>query len=220
MRAAGPAGRVVPTRRSRSADAGAHRNVDEALLAGLRNGDEEAFVSLVRRYRPAMLRLAACYVPSSAIAEEVVQDTWLGFLRGLDRFEGRCSVRTWLYRILVNRARTAATRERRSVAISDIEAAVDGNRFDVGGGWSVPPQRWTDLVDDRLAAQAMAGRVRIALLDLPDRQRDVVTLRDVEGLSSDEVCAVLDITEGNQRVLLHRGRSRLRQVLESEFGRP
>jgi RNA polymerase sigma-70 factor (ECF subfamily) len=192
---------------------------DAVLLARLRSGDEQAFIILVRQYRPTMLRLAACYVPSAAVAEEVVQDTWLGFLKGLDRFEGRSSVRTWLFRILVNRARTAGTRERRSLAIADLQAAVDGSRFDASGGWSAPPQPWTDLVDERLTARKLADKVRTALVDLPGRQREVVTLRDIEGLSSQEVCDVLDLTEANQRVLLHRGRSRLRQLLESEYGR-
>ncbi len=165
-----------------------------------------------------MLRLAAGYVPSQAVAEEVVQDTWLGFLRGLSGFEGRSSVRTWLFRILVNRAVSAGARERRSTAVADLEAAVDPARFDLAGNWSVPPQHWVDLVDDQIAAKAMAGRVTLAIADLPARQREVVTLRDIEGLSSEEVCGVLEITEANQRVLLHRGRSRLRQLLESEFG--
>lgn len=192
---------------------------DAQLLDRLRSGDEQAFMTLVGRYRPSMLRLAAGYVPSQAVAEEVVQDAWLGFLRGLSRFEGRSSVRTWLFRILINRARTAGIRERRTTAVGDLTAAVDTARFDTAGNWLAPPQPWTDLVDDRLAAQKMATALRTAMVDLPARQREVVTLRDVEGLSSAEVCSVLEITEANQRVLLHRGRSRLRQLLESEFGR-
>lgn len=167
-----------------------------------------------------MLRLAAGYVPSQAVAEEVVQDTWLAVLRGVSRFEGRSSVRTWLFRILVNRARTAGERERRATAMPDPAAAVDPARFDPSGGWSLPPEHWVDLADNRLIAQQMADGVRSAIMDLPAQQREVVTLRDVEGLTSGEVCDVLDLTEANQRVLLHRGRSRLRQVLESEFGRP
>jgi len=167
-----------------------------------------------------MLRLAAGYVPSHAVAEEVVQDTWLAVLHGVSRFEGRSSVRTWMFRILVNRARTTGERERRATAVPDPAVTVDPTRFDAAGEWSMPPEHWADLVDDRLVAQEMAGRVRSAVMDLPARQREVVTLRDVEGLSSSEVCQVLEITEANQRVLLHRGRARLRQVLESEFGRP
>jgi RNA polymerase sigma-70 factor, ECF subfamily len=192
---------------------------DAPLLDRLRSGDEQAFMILVQRYRLSMLRLAAGYVPSHAIAEEVVQDAWLGFLHGLSRFEERSSVRTWLFRILINRARTAGIRERRSTALSDLTVAVDGARFDSTGHWLAPPEPWTDLVDDRLTAEKMAEAVRVAMVDLPVRQREVVTLRDLEGLSSEEVCGVLDITEANQRVLLHRGRSRLRQMLESQFGR-
>jgi RNA polymerase sigma-70 factor, ECF subfamily len=192
---------------------------DADLLARLRTGDEQAFVILVQRYRESMLQLAACYVPSRAVAEEVVQDTWLGVLRGLGGFEERASVRTWLFRILVNRARTAGARERRSTTIDDFEPAVDQGRFDATGHWAEPPEHWLEQVEDRLTAEAMAGRVRVAIADLPDRQREVVTLRDIEGLSSGEVCGILEISEGNQRVLLHRGRSRLRQVLESEFGK-
>ena len=194
-------------------------DTDAELLVRLRAGDEQAFVVLVRRHHAAMLRLASGYVPSLAVAEEVVQDTWLGVLRGLDGFEGRSSVTTWLFRILVNRARTAGTRERRSIAIGDPGRAVDQSRFDAAGAWASPPERWVEDADDRLHAAKLASRLRSAIDDLPERQRDVVTLRDVDGLSSEEVCGVLAISEGNQRVLLHRGRSRLRQVLETEFGR-
>jgi RNA polymerase sigma-70 factor, ECF subfamily len=192
---------------------------DADLLARLRAGDEQAFVILVQRYRASMLQLAAGYVPSQAVAEEVVQDTWLGVLRGLAGFEERASVRTWLFRILVNRARTAGVRERRTVAIGAFESAVDQARFDASGQWADPPERWLEQIDDQLTAEKMADRIRQALPGLPSRQREVVTLRDVEGMSSEEVCAVLEITEINQRVLLHRGRSKIRQVLESEFGR-
>jgi RNA polymerase sigma-70 factor, ECF subfamily len=195
------------------------QETDAELLVRLRAGDERAFVTLVRRHHAAMLRLAACYVPSEAVAEEVVQDTWLGVLRGIGGFEGRSSIRTWLFRILVNRARTVGERERRSVAIGDPGPAVDQSRFDATGHWAVPPEHWVDDANDRVDAAKLAGRLRSAIDELPGRQREVVTLRDVEGLSSEEVCSVLDISEGNQRVLLHRGRSRLRQALETEFGR-
>jgi RNA polymerase sigma-70 factor, ECF subfamily len=192
---------------------------DAQLLDRLRSGDERAFMMLVQRYRPSMMRLAVGYVPSQAVAEEVVQEAWLGFLNGISRFEGRSSVRTWLFRILINRARTTGMKERRTTSVGDLTATVDASRFGVAGNWAAPPQPWTDLVEDRLAAQAMAKAIRAAMADLPVRQREVVTLRDVEGLSSEEVCGVLEITEANQRVLLHRGRSRLRQMLESDFGR-
>jgi RNA polymerase sigma-70 factor, ECF subfamily len=194
-------------------------DTDEGLLSRLRAGDEQAFVTLVRRHHAAMLRLASAYVPSLAVAEEVVQDTWLGVLRGIDGFEGRSSVRTWLFRILVNRARTAGKRERRSIAVGDPVRAVDQSRFDASGAWASPPEHWIEDADDRLHAAKLAARLRSAIDELPDRQREVVTLRDVEGLSSEEVCGVLAISQINQRVLLHRGRSRLRQVLETDFGR-
>jgi RNA polymerase sigma-70 factor, ECF subfamily len=192
---------------------------DMDLLQRLRAGDEQAFVVLVRRYHDSMIRLASSFVPSRAVAEEVVQDTWMGVLRGIGGFEGRSSFRTWLFRILVNRARTAGARERRSIAIGDAGPAVDQSRFDAAGAWVAPPEQWIEAIDDRLRAGKMAHRIRSAIEELPSRQREVVTLRDVEGLSSDEVCHVLEITDGNQRVLLHRGRSRVRQVLETEFGR-
>jgi len=192
---------------------------DAELLGRLRAGDEQAFVVLVRRHHDAMLRLACGYVPSAAVAEEVVQDTWLGVLRGIGGFEGRSSVRTWLLRILVNRARTAGARERRTVPIGDPEPAVDRSRFDGTGHWATPPEQWIEEADDRLDAAKLAGRLRAAIGELPDRQREVLTLRDVEGLTSEEVCSVLEISEGNQRVLLHRGRSRLRQTLETELGK-
>jgi RNA polymerase sigma-70 factor, ECF subfamily len=195
------------------------QETDAELLGRLRAGDERAFVTLVRRHHDAMLRLAACYVPSAAVAEEVVQDTWLGVLRGIGGFEGRSSVQTWLFRILVNRARTAGARERRSVAIGDPVPAVDRSRFDATGHWAAPPERWVEEAENRVDAAKLADRLRSAVGELPARQREVVLLRDVEGLSSEEVCGVLEISEGNQRVLLHRARSRLRQVLETEFGR-
>ena len=197
----------------------ANSETDECLLDRLRLGDEQAFVALVQRYRPSMLRIAACYVPGPAIAEEVVQDTWLAVLRGLSGLEGRSSVRTWLFRILVNRARTAGVRERRSVAIGDWVPAVDQSRFDATGHWAAPPEHWVEEAENRIDAAKLADRLRSAVGELPVRQREVVLLRDVEGLSSEEVCGVLEISEGNQRVLLHRARSRLRQVLETDFGR-
>ncbi len=191
---------------------------DTELLSRLRRGDEQAFTVLVRRYHAPMISLALTFVPSRAVAEEVVQDTWLGVLRGIGGFEGRSSVRTWLLRILVNRAKTAGAKERRSVAVADPAPAVDGSRFDQAGNWLTPPEHWSDRIDDRLRAATMAGRARSAIEDLPGLQRQVLLLRDVQELGSDEVCAVLGISAVNQRVPLHRGRSRLRQVLESEFG--
>jgi RNA polymerase sigma-70 factor, ECF subfamily len=212
---------VPPTARSHR---GRRRSVsivdgDVELLERLRAGDEQAFVMLVARHHDSMLRLASSFVPSTAVAEEVVQDTWLGVVRGIDRFEGRSSLQTWLLRILVNRARTAGVKERRHTPIGDAERAVDASRFDETGQWSSPPAHWVEQADERLVAGTLKDTIRAALGNLPPLQREVVALRDVDGLTTREVCEVLDITEGNQRVLLHRGRSRLRQALESEFGR-
>ena len=192
---------------------------DVELLNGLRAGDEGAFVTLVGRHQGAMLRLACTLVPDRAVAEEIVQDTWLGVVRGIDRFEGRSSLKTWLLQILVNRARSTGARERRTVPVSTQEVDVDSGRFDGSGHWMDPPQHWTQDVLDRVSAEGLSERIRSVLEDLPTFQRQVVTLRDVEGLNSKEVCELLEISEGNQRILLHRGRCRLRQELEGEYGR-
>lgn len=190
---------------------------DGDLLLRLRSGDEQAFVTLVERYHEPMLRLAVSFVPSRAVAEEVVQDTWLAVLRGLDGFEGRSSLRTWVFRILVNQARTTGTREHRSVPVADPEPAVGPSRFDASGSWTDPPERWIETAEGRIEAGKLADRIRARIDELPARQRQVVILRDIEEMSSEEVCAVLAITDANQRVLLHRGRSRLRQLFEDEF---
>jgi RNA polymerase sigma-70 factor, ECF subfamily len=192
-------------------------DLDSELLRQLRAGDEQAFAALVERYHEPMLRLAASFVPNRAVAEEVVQDTWLAALRGLAAFEGRSSLKTWLFRILVNRARTTGTKEQRSVPVADPEPAVDPARFGGDGGWADPPEHWIEAAESRMEAGKLADRVRAWIDDLPARQREVVLLRDVEGMTSEEVCAVLALTDGNQRVLLHRGRSRLRQQFEDEF---
>ncbi len=191
---------------------------DAELLQQLRDGDEEAFLALVARHQAMLLRLAGTFVSSRAVAEEVVQDTWLGVLRGIDGFRGRSSFRTWLLRILVNRARSTGVSEDRSVAIGDAVPAVDRARFDAGGAWMAPPQHWIEDSDDRMLADSLGPRIRAVLDELPVRQREVVMLRDIDGLSSAEVCEALGISEGNQRVLLHRGRSRLREALEAELG--
>jgi RNA polymerase sigma-70 factor, ECF subfamily len=193
-------------------------DADALLLRRLRAGDEEAFVTLVERYHSSMLRIAMSYVSSQAVAEEVVQDTWLAVLRGLGRFEERSSLRTWVFTILVNRARTTGVREARSVPVADAGPVVDASRFGPNGGWAVPPEPWAEEAENRIDAVKLSALVRGGLDGLPGRQREVVVLRDVEGLSSAEVCEALAISEVNQRVLLHRGRSKLRQVLESELG--
>ena len=192
---------------------------DQELVDRLQAGDEQAFVQLVGRYQDSMLRLARSFVPSAVVAEEVVQDTWLAILRGLDGYERRAPLKAWMFQILVNRARTTGVREHRSVPVSDASRTVDAARFDASGQWISPPQHWSDDVVDRLVADKAAVRIRSAIEELPSGQRQVVTLRDVEGLTSTLVCELLEVSEANQRVLLHRGRARLRQILEIEFGR-
>lgn len=192
---------------------------DDELVSRLRAGDEAAFVALVDRYHSALVRFAATMVPSRAVAEEVVQDTWLGLLRGIAGFEGRSSLKTWLYQILANRARTAWGKEHRTVPlVPGREPAVGPDRFGTDGRWSQPPLLWTDEVEDRLQAEAMLERVAAVVEQLPPAQRQVVTLRDIEGLPAAEVCQLLEISDGNQRVLLHRGRSAVRRALEDELG--
>jgi RNA polymerase sigma-70 factor, ECF subfamily len=191
---------------------------DAEVLRLLRAGDEQAFVALVERYNGSMLRLASSFVPSRAVAEEVVQDTWLAVLRGLSAFQGRSSLRTWMFTILVNRARTTGTREQRTIPVADAGPVVDASRFGPDGAWSAPPEHWIEEAEDRIEAEKLAGLLKALVGGLPDRQREVVLLRDVEGMTSAEVCQVLAISEANQRVLLHRGRGKLRQALESELG--
>jgi RNA polymerase sigma-70 factor (ECF subfamily) len=187
------------------------------LVDRLRAGDEDAFVTLVRRHHAALVRLASAYVPNRDVAEEVVQESWLGVVRGIDRFEGRSSLKTWLYRIVANRARTAGAREHRETPADLTGPAEPAERFGQDGAWTDPPVPWTEEVEDRLTASAMAGTVHACLARLPDLQRQVVTLRDFDGLSSGEACDVLGISEANQRVLLHRGRARLRGLLDAEI---
>jgi RNA polymerase sigma-70 factor, ECF subfamily len=191
---------------------------DVELLGRLRSGDEDAFVALVDRYQHPMLRLARSFVPSLAVAEEAVQDTWMGVVRGIHGFEGRSSLKTWLFRIVVNRARSAGSREPANAPLESVHS-VDPSRFDSGGHWAHPLERWTDEADDRLDAATWVPFLAAALNDLPPRQRQVVLLRDVEGLSNQEACSVLGISAGNQRILLHRGRARLRGMLENNMKR-
>jgi RNA polymerase sigma-70 factor (ECF subfamily) len=196
----------------RRADSSAAAEAD--LAARARDGDEAAFVALAGRHQSSMLRLASTFVPSTAIAEEVVQDTWIAVLRGIDGFDGRASFRTWLLAILVNRAKSTGMSEARSLPIGDAGPAVDGSRFDASGAWAAPPRHWIEESEDRLLASGLRPRLESALRRLPPRQRAIVILRDVDGLTSDEVCRVLEISAGNQRVLLHRARSHLRAAVE------
>jgi RNA polymerase sigma-70 factor, ECF subfamily len=188
---------------------------DSELLGGLQSGDELAFAMLVKRYQMPMLRLACSMVSDQAVAEEAVQDTWMGVVRGIERFEGRSSLRTWLFRILVNRVRSARSIEHQRRLSRG--PSVDPDRFEASGQWAEPVERWDEELEDRLDASAIIPVLSHALDALPERQRAIVVLRDVEGLSSEEACDVLGIKPGNQRILLHRGRSGLREILANEM---
>ena len=197
---------------------------DRHVVAALRRGDEKVFMDLVQRYRASMLWVAQRYVRDRAIAEDVVQETWLAVIQGIDRFEGRSSLRTWIYRILVNRAQTRAQREGRSLPFSalgdgDEDApAVDPSRFQSSGRgagqWSAPPQSWAALPEDRVESRETVDCIRMAIEALPDRQRTVIALRDIDGWTAMEVREALDISDANQRVLLHRARSKVRMACE------
>jgi RNA polymerase sigma-70 factor (ECF subfamily) len=197
---------------------------DQELVQRARGGDEEAFALLVGRYSPMLLRLARMYVPTDALAEDVVQETWVAVVRGLGRFEGRSSFKTWLFRILVNRAKTRGVREHRSIPFASVGGAtdedgdggptVDPARFTSEGAWTSAPADWHDDPEAALDSAEALRIAREAIAELPERQKIVITLRDLEGLSSDEVRNVLDLTETNQRVLLHRARATVRKALE------
>jgi RNA polymerase sigma-70 factor (ECF subfamily) len=205
---------------------------DWHLVESLRNGDDTAFALLLDQYHASLVRLAQIYVSSRAVAEEVAQETWLGVLQGLDRFEGRSSLKTWIFRILTNRAKTRGQREARSVPFSDLvaielevdEPAVDPSRFlppddpDWPGHWVTNPQSWAEIPEQRFLSQETTERILTVIATLPPSQREVITLRDIEGWGSAEVCTALGLSEANQRVLLHRARSKVRQALEQYFG--
>jgi RNA polymerase sigma-70 factor, ECF subfamily len=195
---------------------------DRALVEALRRGDEAAFMWLVDEYGPALLRVARMYVPTAAVAEEAVQETWIGVLNGIDRFEGRSSLKTWIFRILTNIAKTRGERERRSVPFSSAAGAedpsVDPDRFLPAGderarGWALGPIPWVTPEESLLSGETR-GVILEAIDTLPPTQRAVITLRDVDGWTSEEVRNALEITETNQRVLLHRARSKVRAAIE------
>lgn len=205
---------------------GAARQADLRLVARLREGDEAAFTDLIARHHGRLLRLARTFLSSPASAEEVVQDTWMAVLRGLPGFEGRSSLVTWIYRILTNRAKTRAVSDGRLLPFDDLEdggdgdPAVDPSRFTQRGTWREPPGRWERGDPESLLMRSETRHaIQEVIAGLPAAQRAVVTLRDVEGFSSEEVCNILDLSETNQRVLLHRARSRLRRELERHLGR-
>ncbi len=200
------------------------------LIEALRHGDEAAFATLIELYHPALVRLAMIYVSTRAVAEEVAQETWLGVLQGIHQFGGRSSLKTWIFRILSNRAKTRAEREGRSMPFSDLEnpaaspaePAVDPSRFQAADApwphhWVSVPQSWDSLPEQRLLSQETGEHIRQAIATLSPSQRAVIILRDIEGWSADEVCNMLGVSETNQRVLLHRARSRVRQALEHYF---
>jgi RNA polymerase sigma-70 factor (ECF subfamily) len=196
---------------------------DLALVRGLRARDEDAFRQLVRKYQGTLMTVARTYVGSAAVAEEVVQETWLGVLQGIDRFEMRSSFKTWLVRIAMNKARTKGAREARSVPESSL-AGADGDGPSVPlerfmgparrGMWAAPVENWAAAPEERVTTAETIRVVEDTIQRLPASQREVVTLRDQQGWTAAEVCDVLGITEANQRVLLHRGRSRVRAAVE------
>ncbi|HEY6540801.1 MAG TPA: RNA polymerase sigma factor [Ktedonobacteraceae bacterium] len=203
---------------------------DWQLVELLRAGDEAAFVSLIHSCHSAMLRLATIFVTRPMVAEEVVQETWMAVLEGLPRFEGRSSLKTWIFRILTNRAKTRAVREGRSMPFASFadehidsdEPAVEPDRFRPpgakwAGGWVTFPSPWEGMPEERLLSKETRTCIEKAIEALPANQREIITLRDIEGWSSEETCSFLGISEGNQRVLLHRARSKVRGVLERYF---
>jgi RNA polymerase sigma-70 factor, ECF subfamily len=189
---------------------------DLEVLARLRGGDERAFMELVEHYHTPLTRFAMSFGSRNDLAQDIVQETWLALLRGIDGFEGRSSLRTWLFQICANRARSMVVREHRVIPVDPADPAVDPDRFGPDGSWAQPLGRWSESVRERLDDAAMAERIRGAVAKLTDSQRQVVTLRDAQGMTSAQVCEILSITEANQRVLLHRGRARIRAILEEE----
>ncbi len=209
----------------RAADFPAARLEELELVNALRRADEAAFAALVDRYHASMRQVALAYVANRAVAEEVVQEAWLGVLQGIGRFEARSSLKTWIFSIVMNRAKSRAVQEARSVGFSSVEGeteatpVVDSARFRSDhdprpGTWASPPLSWSGIPEARLLSNETLNHVRKAIDALPPTQREVITLRDVAGWSAPEVCNVLSISETNQRVLLHRARSRVRAALE------
>lgn len=195
------------------------------LLARLRSGDERAFESLVESYHGTMIGVALSYVKTRSVAEEVVQDAWIGVLKGLDRFEGRSSLKTWVMKILVNTAMTRGGREARTVPFSALapadteEPAVEPERFRppgeaFAGHWNGYPADWSSRPDEEVLGRESIDVAKRAIDELPEAQRLVITMRDVAGCDAREVCDTLDVSAGNQRVLLHRARSQVREALE------
>jgi RNA polymerase sigma-70 factor (ECF subfamily) len=200
------------------------RDADAGLLVRLKAGDRAAFAALIQRHAGSLLRVARSLVRDQATAEELVQETWLALLTGLEAFEERSSLRTWLFRICVNKARTRFVRDGRTVPFSALDgmgggASLGSDPFDEDGAWRDPPSAWNEENPERLAMGAETrAAIEACIGELPETQRAVLTLRDVEGLEADEICNLLSITLTNQRVLLHRARARLREALEARLG--
>src|SRR4051794_23974926 len=195
---------------------------DAEIVAALKRGDQMVFAELVDAWSPGLMRMAGMYVRDRAVAEEVVQETWIAVLRGIDRFEGRSSLKTWVYRILMNTAKTRGQRESRSVPFSAAaggdEPAVDPDRFldaehQWAGGWMLGPAEWPTPEEELLQGETLEA-ILAAVEQLPEQQRAVITLRDLDGFPPEEVSELLGITDGNQRVLLHRARSKVRTAIE------
>lgn len=200
---------------------------EQELIARLRAGDEAAFVELIDRHGASLLRLARLYVHDREAAQDAVQETWLGVVRGIDRFEGRSSLKTWLFTILSNRAKRRGERDSRTLPFSAVDATgdsddVEPNRFfpaghPNAGAWTSLPRDWSALPEERFAATETRATIERAIAALPPLQRQVITLRDVEGWSSDEVRNALALSETNGRVLLHRARSAVRRALQEQL---
>lgn len=192
-------------------------NGDTDTVQALLAGDSSAFRALVDRHHAQMLRVAATMVSSPSVAEEVVQETWLAVLNGLTRFEGRSSLRTWIFRILSNRAKTRGKREARTRPFSSLGSAEEPQteRFDAKGMWKAPPNRWQGTPEKRLHDAQTLTEIERAISSLPDRQQSVLVMRDVQGFSSAHVCNVLELSETNQRVLLHRARTKVTAALQA-----
>jgi RNA polymerase sigma-70 factor, ECF subfamily len=217
-----------PIERSAGVSSGSTDELE--LIAALRRGDELAFRRLVTTYQNCLFRTARIYVSSQAVVEEVVQETWLGVLKGLDKFESRCSLKTWIFQILINRAKTRGEREGRMIPFSAMfdpqsepgEPAVDPSKFndsdpESSDGWISQPRDWGKTPEQSLLSQEFRALVQATMDALPPSQKEVITLRDVQGWTSGEVCNILGVSETNQRVLLHRARSKVRQALDQYF---
>ncbi len=204
---------------------------DQRVITALRSGDEDAFAVLVERYSGQLQRLAYVYVKDRHVAEEVVQETWIGLLQSIHRFEGRSSLKTWLFRILLNVARSRARKESRTIPFSSLfdaskdagEPSVDADRFQPASArwpdhWATPPSQWHQNPELQAVSSETRAHVKAAIDTLPDNQREVITLRDIDGLTSLEVCNLLTISDTNQRVLLHRARGKVRKALETYVG--